>query len=157
MEWSALEQRQACTWITHGDWAGRLPGASIRLVLASRFVSVTARAVPDRVDLRGVSAHFAGVAVAADETRQDQDVLNGLFEVGLSVLVVIDRPHRLARQRISDALQCLVGTVGQIRDQVFIIRRPVAALDPPRPRTANSPPGWPPAHWARHHPPARRQ
>ena len=56
------------------------------------------------------------MAVAADETRQDQDVLNGLFEVGLSVLVVIDRPHRLARQRISDALQCLVGTVGQIRD-----------------------------------------
>jgi hypothetical protein len=25
MDWSALERRQACTWITHGDWAGRLP------------------------------------------------------------------------------------------------------------------------------------
>jgi PAS domain S-box-containing protein len=85
----------------------------------------------------GDLASLARAAVAADETHQDPDplnsVVNSLFEVGLSLQAAIDQPHHLARQRIGDALARLDDTVGQIRDHVFTIRRPVTAPGPAQP------------------------
>jgi len=56
-----------------------------------------------------------------------------LFEVGLSLEAAIDQPHHLARQRIGQALARLDDTVGQIRDHVFTIRRPVTTPGPAQP------------------------
>jgi hypothetical protein len=76
---------------------------------------VNARQVSDLADL-------ARPVVAAEEADHGQKLLDrvvtSLFEVGLSLQAAIGQPHYLARQGISDALQCLDETICQIRDHV---------------------------------------
>jgi hypothetical protein len=42
-----------------------------------------------------------------------------LFHVGLSLQAAIDLPHRMARQRITEALQHLDDTIQEIRTHMF--------------------------------------
>jgi hypothetical protein len=93
-----------------------VPTATSHLTLAVIRDATHARYREDLADL-------ARVAAEADETHHDQDLLNnvvsGLFEVGVSLQAAIGQPHHLARQRISDALQRLDGAIHQIRDHLF--------------------------------------
>ena len=58
-------------------------------------------------------------------------VTDSLFHVGLSLETAAGQPAQLARERISDALQRLDDTVGEIRDRVFRFRRPGGGGGPP--------------------------
>ena len=104
-------------------------------------VTITLRPVPT------ASGHFV-LAVVRDATREHgQDdltdlvhgvlaerahhaedlldrVVSSLFHVGLSIDTAAGQPAELARERVSEALQRLDDTIGEIRDHVFRSRRP---------------------------------
>jgi anti-anti-sigma factor len=62
-------------------------------------------------------------AVAAEQVRYGKDLLDqvvsGLFEVGLSLETALDQPRDVATRRISEALHGLDDTIHQIRDHMF--------------------------------------
>jgi anti-anti-sigma factor len=72
-----------------------------------------------RDDLAGL----ARAAVGAQQTQRGPElldkVISRLFRVGLSLQAAIDLPHRVARQRITEALQHLDDTIQEIRDHLF--------------------------------------
>jgi anti-anti-sigma factor len=86
-----------------------------------------------REDLAGLAR-----AAVAEHTRRDQELLDrvvqGLFQVGLSLQAAADLPSELARERITDALHELDDTISDIRD--YSIAPPGPGL-PPDPAAPN--------------------
>jgi hypothetical protein len=80
---------------------------------------------------------LARAAAAAQHAHLGQDLLdrvvNGLFQVGLSLQAAIELPHDVARQQIADALRRLDGTIREIRHHTFHARRQVGPADPAPP------------------------
>jgi anti-anti-sigma factor len=72
-------------------------------------------------------------AAVAEHTRRDQELLDrvvqGLFQVGLSLQAAADLPSELARERITDALRELDDTIRDIRDYAFASPGPEASPD----------------------------
>ena len=70
-------------------------------------------------------ARLARAAVAAQHTQHGPELLDkvvsSLFHVGLSLQAAIDLPHRMARQRITEALQQLDDTIQEIRGHIFTV------------------------------------
>jgi PAS domain S-box-containing protein len=65
-------------------------------------------------------ARRAAAAEQADASRDLLDqVVTGLFDVGVSLQAAAGLPHHTARQLIIDALQRLDDTIHEIRDHVF--------------------------------------
>jgi anti-anti-sigma factor len=68
-------------------------------------------------------AGLARAAVTAQRTQRGPELLDkvvsSLFHVGLSLQAAIGLPHRMARQRITEALQQLDDTIHEIRDHMF--------------------------------------
>jgi anti-anti-sigma factor len=68
-------------------------------------------------------ADLARAAVTAQQTQRGPELLDkvvtSLFHVGLSLQAAIDLPHRMARQRITEALQYLDDTIQEIRGHMF--------------------------------------
>jgi anti-anti-sigma factor len=68
-------------------------------------------------------ADLANAAASAQQTQHGPELLDkvvsSLFHVGLSLQAAIDLPHRVARQRITEALQHLDDTIHEIRDHMF--------------------------------------
>jgi anti-anti-sigma factor len=56
-------------------------------------------------------------------------VVNGLFQVGLSLRTAIELPHDVARQQIADALRRLDDTIREIHNHTFDTRRPAGPAD----------------------------
>jgi len=71
-------------------------------------------------------ARPAGPGAGAGQAQGSQDLLDlvvsRLFRAGLSLQSAADLPHEAAMQPIDDALQCLDGTIREIRDRVFAAR-----------------------------------
>jgi anti-anti-sigma factor len=71
-------------------------------------------------------AAFAQTAAAAGQEHPDRELLDrvveGLFQVGLSLQEAIDRPNDVARLRITEALRGLDDAIHQIRSSVFATR-----------------------------------
>ena len=82
-------------------------------------------------------ADLAHAAASAQQTQHGPELLDkvvsSLFHVGLSLQAAIDLPHRVARQRITEALQHLDDTIHEIRDHMF------AASGQPNPPHRDSP------------------
>jgi len=93
-----------------------VPTAAGHLILAVvRDVTQTRQ----RDDLAGL-ARAAAVAHHPQRGSELLDkVVSSLFHVGLSLQAAIDLPHRMARQRISEALQHLDDTIQEIRTHMF--------------------------------------
>jgi PAS domain S-box-containing protein len=66
---------------------------------------------------------LARAAAAAQQTQHTPELLDkvvgSLFHVGLSLQAAIGLPHRIARQRITEALQHLDDTIQEIRRHTF--------------------------------------
>jgi anti-anti-sigma factor len=96
-----------------------VPTATGRFTLA---VVRDLEADPRRDDL----ADLARATVAAVQARRNEELLdqvvNSLFDVGLSLQVAIDLPHDEARERIAGALRRLDDTIREIRDHAFAAR-----------------------------------
>jgi len=79
---------------------------------------------------------LARAAAAPEQAHQGRDlfdrVVNGLFQVGLSLQEAIDLPHDVAISRITEALQRLDDAIHEIRDHLFATRGP-AGPQPPGP------------------------
>ena len=97
-----------------------VPTASGHFVLAVVRNAAQEHRQDDLTDL--VRAALAEQAHHAEELL-DQ-VVAGLFHVGLSLETAAGQPAELARERISEALQRLDDTIHEIRDHVFRFRRP---------------------------------
>jgi anti-anti-sigma factor len=97
-----------------------VPTASGHFVLAVVRNAAQEHWQDDLTDL--VRAALAEQAHHAEELL-DQ-VVAGLFHVGLSLETAAGQPAELARERISEALQRLDDTIHEIRDHVFRFRRP---------------------------------
>jgi PAS domain S-box-containing protein len=97
-----------------------VPTASGHFVLAVVRNAAQEHWQDDVTDL--VRAALAEQAHHAEELL-DQ-VVAGLFQVGLSLETAAGQPAELARERIGEALQRLDDTIHEIRDHVFRFRRP---------------------------------
>jgi anti-anti-sigma factor len=60
-------------------------------------------------------------------------VVNGLFQVGLSLQTALELPQDVARQQIADALRHLDDTIREIRQHTFDARRRAGPADPAPP------------------------
>ena len=87
---------------------------------------------------------LAGLARAAASAQHTQrglelldNVVSSLFHVGLSLQAAIDLPHRMARQRITDALQQLDDTIQEIRGHMFTASGQETSPHPASPDDAN--------------------
>jgi anti-anti-sigma factor len=92
-----------------------VPTATGHFILAVIRDATEARRREDLADLaRGA---------AAEHTRQDQAlvdrVVDGLFQVGLSLQAAVDLPSEVARERITEALRQLDDTILEIRTYAF--------------------------------------
>jgi anti-anti-sigma factor len=109
-----------------------VPTATGHFVLA---VIRDATQVRRREDLAGLAR-----AAVAEHTRDDQELLDrvvqGLFQVGLSLQAAADLPSELARERITDALRELDDTIRDIRDYTFTPPSPGPSPDPASPNGA---------------------
>ena len=89
-----------------------VPTATGHFVLAVIRDAAQARRREDLADLAR--------AAVAEHTRHDQELLDrvvqGLFQVGLSLQAAANLPSELARERITDALSELDDTICDIRD-----------------------------------------
>jgi anti-anti-sigma factor len=86
-------------------------------------------------------ADLARAAVAAQHTQHAPELLDkvvtSLFHVGLSLQAAIDLPHRMARQRIIEALQHLDDTIQEIRGHAFTASGQQTSPHPAPPDDAN--------------------
>jgi len=109
-----------------------VPTATGHFVLAVIREAAEARRREDLADLAR--------AAVAEHTRHDQELLDrvvqGLFQVGLSLQAAADLPSELARERITDALRELDDTIRDIRDYSFAPLRPGPSPDPASPNGA---------------------
>jgi anti-anti-sigma factor len=92
-----------------------VPTATGHFILAVIRNATEARRREDLADLaRGA---------VAEHTRQDQALLDrvvdGLFQVGLSLQAAVDLPSEVARERITEALRQLDDTILEVRTYAF--------------------------------------
>lgn len=111
-----------------------VPTASERFVLA---VIRDATANPPRDDLAGLAR-----SVASAHPRLADDLLgrvvDGLFQVGLTLQAAAELPGDVARERLAEALGRLDDVIGEIRDYVF-----VSGGQGEEPAPLATGPGWP--------------
>ncbi len=92
-----------------------VPTATGHFILAVIRDATEARRREDLADLAR--------AAVAEHTHREQELLDqvvhGLFEVGLSLQAAVDLPSEVARERITEALRQLDDTIHEIRDYAF--------------------------------------
>lgn len=92
-----------------------IPTATGHFVLAVIRDATDARRREDLADLAR--------ATVAEQAHRDQELLDrvvqGLFQVGLSLQAAVDLPAEVARERITTALRQLDDTIHEIRDAAF--------------------------------------
>ncbi len=109
-----------------------VPTATGQFILAVIRDATEARRREDLADLaRGA---------VAEHTRRDQELLDrvvdGLFQVGLSLQAAVDLPSEVARERITEALRQLDDTIHEIRTYAF---SPGQEGMPPRAASSSGP------------------
>ncbi len=107
-----------------------VPTATGQFILAVIRDATEARRREDLADLAR--------AAVADHTRRDRELLDqvvdGLFQVGLSLQAAVDLPREVARERITEALDQLDDTIQEIRAYAF---SPASEGMPPRGASPN--------------------